>query len=460
MLLITFIAIIILISGCSSKFDKCDLNKDGKVSSVEKQKCEQPTNGGAKGKCSDGICQTLEKQRGTCPKDCEKESITPQLDSNSPFGAHGEDIINELYDIGIKIKRNAGSKGLVWDLIEPNLDGNYKWDSLDNDLEKSESLGIKLMVTIKSSNQKDQANCGCIRERCKYNPCDWNKYELFLKNAIGRYKDKIKYWQVENEIDSGDHYYEGTPEEYAELLRKSYVIIKESCPECSILIAGSNYCSFIGAGEDTSNTDVYPRILNSLKKDLSCSNGCFDIFDVHVGQGCLVNFDLSKIHTKIEDSFRDIKVLLNDYKWSKPIWSSEFGPLNKKVSNKGIENTLIKSFVVGLNAGFEKLFWRTSENPSRIIDDNGKKTNAYHAYKTLINEIEGFNSVSKLAEGQYKFKINEKNMYVLWCDTGSCSLSSEIAGEVKVIDYYGNEESMNVNKIILSESPIFVEIKS
>ncbi len=149
----------------------------------------------------------------------------------------------------------------------------------------------------------------------------------------------------------------------------------------------------------------------------------------------------------------------------KPIWSTEFGPLHNTPAceaqeNKEIGDELIKSFVVALDVGFKKLFWRTNECPSWITNKEGEKTNAYYAYKALINKTEGFDSVSKLAEGQYKFKINEKEVYVLWCDAGSCSLPSEIAGEVKTTDYRGNEESMSVNKIILSESPIFVEIKS
>ena len=135
-------------------------------------------------------------------------------------------------------------------------------------------------------------------------------------------------------------------------------------------------------------------------------------------------------------------------------------PACEAQENKEIGDELIKSFVVALDIGFEKLFWRTHECPSWIINKKGEKTSAYYAYKTLINKIEGFDSVSKLAEGQYKFRINEKDIYVFWCDAGSCSLPSGIAGEVKVTDYYGKEESINANKIILSESPIFVEIES
>jgi len=440
---------LVLIGGCTNNLDKCDLNKDGKVSAIEKQKCEQPTDGGTKGKCGDGICGTVEKERGICPEDCEEEPTTTQLYQDSPFGAHGGYM--GLSEIGIKYKRSAGNNALIWDLVEPELDTNYKWDDFDKLLEAADSFGLKLMVTIIPMNTKDQISCGkCSQEdeRCKRkNPCSWEKYSEFLTSAINRYKDRIKYWQIENEPAAG-HYYDGTSGEYAELLLKSYKSIKDSCSDCKVIIAGM-------ADYRPTQVEYYKGIFSYLKNTECAESGCFDIFDFHTSD-----------YTKLTDNYDSTVSLLSKYGYSdKPIWSTEFGPLHNTPAceaqeNKEIGDELIKSFVVALDVGFEKLFWRTHECPSWIINKEGEKTNAYYAYKTLINKIEGFDSVSKLAEGQYKFKINEKDIYVLWCDSVSCSLPSEIAGELKVTDYYGNEEAMSANKIILSESPIFAEIKS
>ena len=46
---------------------------------------------------------------------------------------------------------------------------------------------------------------------------------------------------------------------------------------------------------------------------------------------------------------------------------------------------------------------------------------------------------------------------MLWCDSGSCSIPSEISGSVKVTDYLGNEQTKQANEITLTDSPIFVE---
>jgi hypothetical protein len=84
---------------------------------------------------------------------------------------------------------------------------------------------------------------------------------------------------------------------------------------------------------------------------------------------------------------------------------------------------------------------------------------AYNAYKIMTSKLAGFTSVEKMTDTQYKFIVNEKSVYVLWCDSESCSLPSEIIGTVKLTDYLGNEEIKNANQITLGESPVFVEEK-
>ena len=65
------IALLVLFSGCVT-YDECDLDKDGQVSEIEKQKCEQGN--GTKGKCGDGVCGPIEKKNpAICPQDCAEE---------------------------------------------------------------------------------------------------------------------------------------------------------------------------------------------------------------------------------------------------------------------------------------------------------------------------------------------------------------------------------------------------
>ncbi|MEK6563744.1 MAG: hypothetical protein AABZ65_01800 [Candidatus Omnitrophota bacterium] len=55
----------------------CDLNRDGKIDGIEQQMCGkvkiQQSSGGriTTGKCGDGICGPIEKEKGVCPRDCK-----------------------------------------------------------------------------------------------------------------------------------------------------------------------------------------------------------------------------------------------------------------------------------------------------------------------------------------------------------------------------------------------------
>ena len=79
---------------------------------------------------------------------------------------------------------------------------------------------------------------------------------------------------------------------------------------------------------------------------------------------------------------------------------------------------------------------------------------AYYGLKTLIEKLDKFTSAEKLAEGQYRFMVEGKAIYVLW---GSGEIPEEITGEVVVTDIYGKETRIDSSAINLTESPIFVE---
>ncbi|MFH0902274.1 MAG: hypothetical protein V2A73_16710 [Pseudomonadota bacterium] len=388
-----------------------------------------------------------------------------------PFGAYGGDLAemgDELRDIGARVQRRAALDGLAWGLIQPRLDGQYNWAGFDANLELAQSLGITSVITVKSANQEDQENCGCQEAKCKDNPCDWDAYEEFLEAAVTRYRGTIGYWQFENEPEKG-HYYTGTTTEYAELLSRSYRVVKEACPECQVLIAGMRHCTYAAEG-----STYYPDLLVELSQHPSCGGtGCFDIFDVHTAAGCLVRNakgkpDLARIHQEVRIAYDQVRALLVDAGLGdKPIWSTEFGPLE---GSGEIAHTLVKSFTVALDAGSQLLFWRVNEKPSLILE-GGVPTDSFYAYRALIAKLGGYSTIQRLGstEGQYKLTFSDRPpVYVAWCEPESesepepegCRLDSEIAGSVRVTDAVGNDGgtgTVEAATLTLTEAPVFVE---
>ena len=92
-----------------------------------------------------------------------------------------------------------------------------------------------------------------------------------------------------------------------------------------------------------------------------------------------------------------------------------------------------------------------------MFDMMGSPRAHVEAQKVMGGKVGGFSAVQKLADGQYKFTVNNKPVYVLW---GTGSVPPEITGTVTRTDISGNEQQMDASGITLSDSPIFVETVS
>lgn len=135
----------------------------------------------------------------------------------------------------------------------------------------------------------------------------------------------------------------------------------------------------------------------------------------------------------------------------------------KDVSPEEHGRIFIKSYVLSFALGVDKIFYTSFKAPSlgpdqfrqsALINAKGEKRPAYYALETLISKMNAFTSAEKLAEGQYRFMVEGKAIYVLW---GSGKPTDEITGEVLVTDSYGKETRTSSSAINLGESPIFVE---
>ncbi len=397
-------------------------------------------------KCGDGVCSEKEKANPEiCPQDCK----TPVFSQENPFGSHGNiEIVGVDYktlaDMGVGWARFAGSRGLHFGGSQEKFKATMN-DAIEN--------GLKVIVTVKTGEGGKKGEC-----TQKY-PDNIESYRKFLREAVIQYKDKVQYYQIENEPE-GENFWCDTPENYAKLLRDAYLTIKEACPECKVVIGGATSGHF-----HTGDDSFYDAVFKTLKTYPECKEtGCHDIFDLHTASCDICLDQKSKVNCDAKDcSFSFIKntyntaaKLQNRYGFVKPIWSTEFGYF----SGGQLENTqisIINSYVYAFDLGYEKIFWRVAEDCCKIFD-NGKPTNTYYTYKTLIEKINGYSTLIKISDGQYRFTFSDKNpVYVLWCDSDNCGIPSEITAKIKLTDYLGNKKTINSNDVILTEKPIFIE---
>jgi len=379
--------------------------------------------------------------------------------------------IDGITELGIRWDRTLVGP-FIWGRIEPEK-GRYEWREVDEYVHKVQSYDIATVATIRPFAEWDQANWGpagttpLIFEeeglcRNRHKPYDMQAYKRFVSALVERYdgdgigdmpglKYPIKYWEASNEPAMQSGYFtsfEGSPEDYVEVLKATYEAVKEADPEAKVLHAGM-------AG-------MYPDVLSFWKPIFEEGSSYFDIANIH-------SFGPSELSPKAEMIVPEFKNLLSKYGIDKPIWVTEaqydMGEISGVgyVSSEEHAQTLVKSYVVAFAWGADNIFYTFFRaypphppqlKRTALIDENDEIRPAYYALKTLIQKLNKFTSAEKLAEDQYKFIVEGKVIYVLW-DSGE--IPEEITGEVLVTDIYGKETTTNCSAITLGESPIFVE---
>src|SRR3989344_4435750 len=437
----------------------CSLNENCEEDCEELPPVELPPQIG----CGDGSCNSGETCL-SCSADCG--SCPPQQSGGSHFGMAGASIFkDELKEAGVEITR----EWIKWDKIEPTND-NYDWAEMDATVQAMNNAGIEILGYFigmpvwarDSSDPKCGVAGGKMGDICT--PKDWADYEEFVKNVAERYDGKhghgeMKYIGVWNEVQL---FSQMTAAEYTPWLTKGYTAIKQGNQDAQVSIG-----SLLDPFEFPNSGEFIDTMFRNYSQ-------YFDITDFHV----------YRKEIGVSETSRDIKERMNNYNINKSMWITETAtnlatlPFNLDWYDD-IAIDVAKRYTRAFSEGVDKIFWfgfvstPTKQEDPMGIECGGqhyfnmgglgwslKGTAAYHprlaytAYKTMTSKLNDFSSVNKITDTQYKFRVNNKNVYVLW---GSGNIPSEITGTVKVTDYLGNEQTMDASQIVLTDSPIFVE---
>lgn len=285
-----------------------------------------------------------------------------------------------------------------------------------------------------------------------YSQSDKTTYWEYL-DYLNTGMPKVKYWQIANEVDLD--FWSGTQQDYADMVKASYQKIKSNCPDCKVGIS-------------------FNKELNDLKEwETTIKNICpyFDFIDAHVLPNGLNQEKLENYNTGW-DSICPNKELISTESGLpssqlNKVWGQwEFGLTQEKQAKD-----MIKYFTILFNNGYNKVFWFLSdwdfeEIPNDLFEHTGlltqtnQKKQSFYTYKILIEKLDRFTKITKLQQNQYKYSFEHKNpIYVVWGnDLTLSTLSQEITGTLKTTNYLGQQEIIDSSKIILTNSPIFIEI--
>ncbi|MFC1780372.1 hypothetical protein ACFLY9_01620 [Patescibacteria group bacterium] len=381
---------------------------------------------------------------------------------------------------------------LFWNEVEGEK-GELDWSSIDEHVKELNKMEIYPLAMVKPFANWDQDACHGEEYEASYDPqkggtvkvgkpCDMGAFKEFLAKAVERYDGDgkedmpgleipVKYWEIMNEpsMQGGTEggmgedlkFFVGTSQEYLDILKASYEVIKQADPEAKVVQGGQ-------AGMHDNFVDFWTPVFEGGGANY------FDIANIHAISVNESNESLYIIR---------FKEFLEKYDAEdKPIWVTEvqFGSLmNEPNDLKKFETLMVRASVFSLVQGADKLFY--IENWTHWDDEGGdmkKKFNSeefadnstHKVYLNLVDKINEFDEVVIIKEeydeserdnegatsqvGQYKFVNGDRIVYVLWGDE---SVPSEISGEVLVTDIYGESENINASDLELSDVPVFVE---
>ncbi|MBI2830102.1 MAG: hypothetical protein HYX81_02980 [Chloroflexi bacterium] len=348
-----------------------------------------------------------------------------------------------------------------WGMIEKNP-GQYDFSETDRYVYAAQISGLNILANIQPFASWDQPGKG--------KPRDMLKYRNFVSRLVERYDGDgiddmpglnipIKHWEVSNEPEFQQAplvFFQGTPQDYFEVLKATYEEVKRADPQAFVLQGGM-------AGMIEVSTAFWQSVF-----DLGGAK-YFDIANIHsIGHGEHLNiptFEQFLAKNNIE----------------KPIWVTEVqfqqARQTQGYTAADFARTLARSYIFALANGAEKLFYVNIKMPpvksgvpfsekSALITDQGERSPIFYAHLTVATMLGAFERDDtveiikeeigdwRIDEGQYRFSINGKTIYALW-GTGSPPL--EITGKIKVTEISGEQRIMDASALSLAESPIFVE---
>lgn len=356
--------------------------------------------------------------------------------------------------MGVSVIRD----GVDWWRIETTK-GVYEFPSFaDQMVNTLHNNGTQLLYVLAFGNTLYSENEKDIPTTSEYMDA-WLKY---VEQTVTRYKDKVDYWQVWNEPNIELFNPSGaTPEQYAELLKQTYIKIKAIDTDSKVVGGG-----LAGVG----NTDTRPYLRRMLAKG---AGKYMDVLDVHpYKQSTDPENYMAERLPYIQDDLEqyncgDVEIWVGELGWYT-------GDASTSVSEEQQAAYSVRSRVMydnfNCNEGKEgKFFWYDfrndgttasySEHNFGMTEYNYKPKPAYYAY-SAFNSIIGNKALKNLTvqSGVYQATYGE-DTYVLWKTSGKSAKALSVPEKsAKIYNMYGDliASFKGSYEIEVSENPVFV----
>jgi hypothetical protein len=359
-----------------------------------------------------------------------------RLQPESPFGMgvylgryskqDMEEVAKKARDAGVKWSR----EDFGWSRIEPQP-GKFTWDYYDHLLDCANRNGITVYAIVGYWTLWSK----------QYTSEGVDQYVTFVRQLVGRYKDRIHQWEIWNEPNI--FFWQGPKELYAEMLKKSYAAIKEVDPSAQVLGIST-------AGIDRAFIDKMLKL-----------GAPFDVLTIHpyrtkYDDQAFIN-DLMKVSDQVKSpDGKRRPVWLTEMGWATHtphhVLGQGFQPVSQRTQAELIARVYLASIVSGIEP---RTFWYDFRNDGDdpiyfehnmgIMRRDGRGKPAYRAYAVLAQTLDGmkYDAPVVVGEGIMAFRFvsaagAKKQVLAAWDAKADTTADMKVPpGRVKIVNGMG-----------------------
>ena len=286
-----------------------------------------------------------------------------RLGLNTTIPNVGEEI-KSIQELGVSLIRMP----LQWDLIKIRP-GEYDWSTIDRLVKAAQARQVEVLFTIRSRVKTEKEKAQKYRaKKGRYEVMPINlpsvdkaQWVHFVETLANRYRGQGVNYEIGNEVNEGT-FWNGTPEEYLELLKVGYDAIKKADPQTKVLPAAMG-CGIVRNFKlESDRQEAWQWHDSWLQPILSTKK--FDVVNVHnyyfpsdvVANGLTFRSYLEHIHELMKKSgLRD-----------RPIWITEIGYVSSPAGTSGRMDDgspekqakwLTEAYQQAFEFGVERIYW-------------------------------------------------------------------------------------------------------
>jgi len=357
-----------------------------------------------------------------------------------------------LKDLGVYWDRSD----FWWNVLEPR-EGEFDWSFSDQLLDLYEEKDLQIFPILCYSSAWARGN-----GYAPANEMEWRQFANFTYEAVNRYKDRIKYWEIWNEPNILPFWRpEPKVENYVRLLKEAYVAAKRADPDC--VIVGMCTAGFA--------PEYIERAYQLGAKDY------FDVLSCHY-------YHTGAPEESIKRDLQNLRALMTRYgDGHKKVWITEMGVTSHPNRRHGVSeeqqaSLLVRNHTTLHGSGFvERVFWFClvdwTDNPEDerwdsylgLVRHDRTEKPSYVAYKTLIAELQGAEYVGdpRIDPNVYTWlwQKGEELILVAYAKRGSVKMELPVAGSsLRRVEIDGRKRAIRasgkgVARCVIDETPTY-----